>query len=1265
MAATPDNWNRIKELFGAASEMKPAERAAYLAQNCDDQATREQVERLLRDYQDAGAFLDAPALRRMKEDDTPGQTGPDARFETPSIAGSTDSDDPMLGRRVGAYRLLKCIGRGGMAAVFLAARADDEYQKEVAVKLVQPNQDRQALLDRFRHERQTLADLDHPHIVKLLDGGSTWDGLSYLVMDYVEEGTPIDDYCDRHRLSIEARLKLFRKVCEAVQYAHRKLVIHRDLKPSNILVTADGTPKLLDFGIAKVLSPQPSLQLTTQTGARCMTPAYASPEQMRCQPITTATDVYSLGVVLYELLSGHRPYRLTQHTPAEIERAICEQDPEAPSTAIRRTETETSDRGVPLTRTPERVSETREGEPEKLFRRLRGDLDNIVLKALQKEPARRYRSVEEFSQDIRRHLEHLPVAARPSTISYRLSRLLWHYRAEALGVGVLILVLALAGAVASSSWRERKALQQARAELGGDRLPGRPSVAVLGFKNLSGRSETAWVSPALAELLTAELAAGGAVRTIPGEDVAHMQTDLSLPEPNSLAPRTLSRVRRYLKTDYVVAGSYLDLGTSGSPVRLDMRLQDAARGETLASLTLTGVEADLPDLAARAGAILRGKLGAAEVPASASTEAQASQPSNLNALRLYSEGIEKLHNSDLLNGRTLLEQAVAADPDSALAHAALAEAWGQQGYDAKAREESQKALALADRLPREQSLVIEGEALRVTRQWQKDAEIYRTLFTFFPDNLDYGVLLVTALSNAGKGADAMATVEELRKLPKPMRDDAHVDLAEARASESLPDFNREAAAAERAAEKARVLGVRGLQAQALFAESRALLHISQTDKGIATAEQARELWQMAGDRYGVARALNSIGYAEDDAGRYQDAERAFSESLKIMHDLGNRWNEATALLNLGVIRWRVGDRPGAKQKYQESLAISRELGNMPKVAMALVDIAVLEIGDGSFSDAKVHLDEALAIDRARGDQAAVGADLSSLSNLYLAEEDKAAAKMAMEETIQISRKLGQKNELGEALGNLGGIYFDRGEMLSAGKCFAESLQIFTTSGNQYDRGLALRSLADFTLATADINDSRKYAEEAVSVFSQMGAKSEVATTQMLLARLLLEQRKFEGAESLARQSLAEFRMEKSTESEGDADAVLARALREQGRLEEAKTSMASARDLTAKTQDHEKRIFLSVEDGRLEAALGNDMAALEELSRALAEAKKADLVPVELEARLALGQVEVKSTPAAGRKHLASLEQEARRKGFILIARKAVVSRSAKDGLRE
>jgi len=397
-------------------------------------------------------------------------------------------EDPMAGRQVGVYKLVRRLGQGGMAAVYLAVRADGEFRQQVAIKLIRPGLDSDEVLSRFRNERQTLAELDHPNIVKLLDGGRTPEASPYLVMDYVE-GSPIDEYCDNRKLSIDERLHVFLKVCGGVQYAHQKRVIHRDLKPSNILVTAEGVPKLLDFGIAKVLSPELSGQaLVTQTGARCMTPAYASPEQVRGRSVTPATDIYSLGVVLYELLTGHRPYRLKEHTPAEMERAICEQEPEPPSTAVSRVESETFSEGAAVTRTPELVGETREGQPKKMRRRLRGDLDNIVLKALRKEPERRYASAEEFERDIERHLNRLPVTARPLSLGYRASKFVQRHKVE-VGAGMFgILALAFVAILTLNALRMRWVLL---------RSPGAnaPPTVVLPFTSFLGLKSDPAFSP--------------------------------------------------------------------------------------------------------------------------------------------------------------------------------------------------------------------------------------------------------------------------------------------------------------------------------------------------------------------------------------------------------------------------------------------------------------------------------------------------------------------------------------------------------------------------------------------------------------------------------------------------------------------------------------------------------------------------------------------------------------------------------------------------
>ncbi|MEM7583603.1 MAG: serine/threonine-protein kinase [Acidobacteriota bacterium] len=407
-----DRWRRIEALFHEVSERSPEERAPYLLAACDDDEVRHEVEALLAASDGADQQLDqavAGALELAAHEPPPEWIGP--------------------------YRVLKPLGDGGLATVYLAERSEPHMQ--VAIKVVKRGMDTAEILRRLRLESRILARLDHPNIARLIDGGSTEDGRPYVVMEAIE-GEPIDRHCDRRRLDLRQRLELFRKVCSAVHAAHRSLIIHRDLKPTNILVTEDGEPKLLDFGIAKLLGPAPvdHTEIHTVTGMRWMTPEFASPEQVRGEPLTTAADVYALGVLLYELLCGLRPFRFEARSQREVERLVCDSEPAAPSARLLETAAEEPSLA--------KIAEARRESPERLRKRLTGDLDTIAGVAMHKEAERRYPSVQALEDDIRRYLESRPLTARPDSTAYRLRKFVRRNRTP-VSAAVLVVLSLLVG----------------------------------------------------------------------------------------------------------------------------------------------------------------------------------------------------------------------------------------------------------------------------------------------------------------------------------------------------------------------------------------------------------------------------------------------------------------------------------------------------------------------------------------------------------------------------------------------------------------------------------------------------------------------------------------------------------------------------------------------------------------------------------------------------------------------------------------------------
>lgn len=546
---TAERWQQVSQVLAEALDRSPSEREDFLSRTCgDDAGLRCEVESLIDALPEGEDVFERAAA---------------SLFELP-----TDGEVlSLVGHRVGPYRLTREVGQGGMGTVYEAVRDDDQFHKRVAIKMIRPGRETSLVLRRFRYEREILAGLDHPNIAALYDGGVTDDGRPYFAMEFVE-GQPIDVYCAERRVPIRDRLQLFGSVCSAVQYAHRNLVVHRDLKPSNILVTVEGAVKLLDFGIAKLLTEEASGERTglTQAGFHAMTAEYASPEQVRGAPITTASDVYSLGVVLFELLTGRRPFQLNQLSPAEMVKTICEEEPPRPSSTVAQSPR------------PEVFSET----PRRLQAVLSGELDNIILMTLRKEPSRRYPSVEQLGEDVRRHLTGLPVFAQPPTAAYRLKKFVSRHRAGA--VAVSLMVPTLLGGVIATVWQARRAeLERAKAEEVNTFLRGmlksvdpaergRDVTVAQVLDEAAGRVERLAARPELESELRTTIGSTYLALGLYDKAEAHLRRALQL-EPGLSGPGSIQVARRMRD----LAGVYHRRGEQGKAERLYRDALELAR----------------------------------------------------------------------------------------------------------------------------------------------------------------------------------------------------------------------------------------------------------------------------------------------------------------------------------------------------------------------------------------------------------------------------------------------------------------------------------------------------------------------------------------------------------------------------------------------------------------------------------------------------------------------------------------------------------------
>src|SRR6266403_2013606 len=616
-------------------------------------------------------------------------------------------------------------------------------------------------------------------------------------------------------------------------------------------------------------------------------------------------------------------------------------------------------------------------------------------------------------------------------------------------------------------------------------LNPRASVAVLGFTNLSGDPQEAWRSTAFSDWLTTELAAGEHVRAIPAESVARMKMELALPDLDSLSRESLTRIRKNLGTDFVVVGSYAMLGAkSDGLIRLDLRLQDTRNGETTGAFSETGTEDHLLGLVSRAGEHLRTKLGVRAVTREEAAEVAIALPSKSETAKLYSEGLVRLRAFDALKASELLQSAIAVEPAYALSHAALAKAWAQLGYDENARAEAKKAFDLSSNLSRAERLLVEGRYRETSRDWDKAAEIYRALFEFFPDNLDYGLALANAEYRANKWKDTLATVAALRELPVPLRDDPRIDLAEQDAARSLGDTKRSEAALVRAAERAQAAGASLLLAKARLDQAWLFENLGRFSEVEAAVREAKQLYIAANDRSGVAEATTLGAIALKNQGNYLGAKKSYEEVLALYRQIGNRNGLAAENDNIGDILVYLGDLDGARRGYEAALAIYHEVGDQNGEALAKNGLGDVFLAMGKHREAIELFESSFEICGRIGNRGRQAVATAGKARVHRLQGELTQALAEETEARTIFEEIGDKTEVAHVDLNLAELFLDEGKSGESALSARRAADMFAKTKGTSDEAAASLLLAKTLLLGGHIADARKILDQVVAVATE-------------------------------------------------------------------------------------------------------------------------------------------------------------------------------------
>jgi DNA-binding winged helix-turn-helix (wHTH) protein/tetratricopeptide (TPR) repeat protein/TolB-like protein len=826
-------------------------------------------------------------------------------------------------------------------------------------------------------------------------------------------------------------------------------------------------------------------------------------------------------------------------------------------------------------------------------------------------------------------------------------------------------------------------------------LPPRPTVAVMGFRNLTGNPAESWLSTALSEMLITELSAGPKVRMVRGEEVARLHQALSVPYTENLGQETLEQIHDRLGADLVVVGSYLSLGEGEkNHLRIDLQVVSAVSGETVASLAEVGSEERLFDLVPRIGKGLRHSLGWSEPTPEEARAAAALLPESAEGTRLYAEGLVRLRAFDMRGARDLLRRAAEASPDSAVVRSALSLAWIGLGDDAKAREEAERAVQLSAALPKQERLAIEARAAEARKDWSRASEIYRSLWTFYPDNLEYGLQLASALVADGHGGEALATVAELKKLAPPAGEDPRIDLAEALIAKRLSSFDVQMRAARAAEEKGRKLGETQVVAQALMLQGDRLLLTGRAHEAVPLFTESRDLFARAGNQASVALVATHLGVAFNELGRLAEAETMYKVSLDTLRRSGSAQSGALQLDNLGFLAQDLGDLPraqslleqayaafeadgervlaeealnaigtvllargdlaGARQRFDSVLATSRQTGNRVDEGRSLSYQGLVLARLGSLGEARRLQEQAFEITRQVGDPVRGASMLAASAELLMRLGDLSEAQRRLERALEMKRKGESRLGVAETLGLQAQLQGRLGNLALAKRLTGEQLAIARETGARPLIASALQGAARWSLIEGDFPGARRRLEEALQDRTSGGQELEAAAVRLDLAeldRLAGNPREAarlaaEVAEWYGRRGMGGYR--------ALALARLAQALLADGRRAPAHTAAGQAETLAEAGEDLDLRLAVATATAPIRSAAGDAAAAQDLLRWAIQEAARIGDVAAGLEARLELGLLQRQTgDPAAALSTLQAVQREAEARGFRWLAKRA------------